>query len=284
MYRLLLLLLSSQCVAAHCVTCHATVRCCPLCHPSCRCAVLPIVLPSSSCVLGCGVLPVSPPPCCPLCVGPWCAAHVATAATLPVMSPLSGCVSGRGVLPASSPLPHCPLCRHRVCVRPQCATCVAATAVLPPACRAVVCCPRCHHHCAARRVTIEWLCVGPRCAARVAAAAALPVVSPSSGCVSGRGVLPASSPPPRCPLCHCQAVACSSVLLPALPPPPRCSSCRCWAIVCRVAVCRCSHCCRCSYCAAHHLTVGRLCVVLRCDPHHHHTACRVAVRWLCVVQ
>src|SRR5712675_1320492 len=68
MYRLLLLLLSSQCVAAHCVACHATVRCCPLCHPSRCCAVLPLMSPSSGCVLGCGVLPMLPPPCrCPLC-------------------------------------------------------------------------------------------------------------------------------------------------------------------------------------------------------------------------
>src|SRR5712672_2925422 len=140
MYRLLLLLLSSQCIAAHCVTCHATVRCCPSCHPSCHCAVLP------------------------------------------VMSPLSGCVLGRGVLPTSSPPPLCPLCRHRVRVRPQCATRVATTAVLPPACRAMVCCPRCHRRRTAHRVTIEWLCVGLWCAARVVAAAALPVVSPSSAC------------------------------------------------------------------------------------------------------
>src|SRR5712675_2226918 len=100
MYRLLLLLLSSQCVAAHCVTCHTTVRCCPLCHPSCRCAVLPVMSPSSGCVLGRGVLPaLPPPPCCPLRVGPWCAAHVATAAALPIVLPSSGCVLGCGVLP-----------------------------------------------------------------------------------------------------------------------------------------------------------------------------------------
>src|SRR5712671_1320477 len=90
MYRLLLLLLSSQCVAAHCVACHATVRCCPSCHPSCHCAVLPLVSPSSSCVLGHGVLPVLPPPCCPLRVGPWCVAHIAATA-LPIVSPLSAC-------------------------------------------------------------------------------------------------------------------------------------------------------------------------------------------------
>src|SRR5882672_536148 len=141
MYRLLLLLLSSQCIAAHCVTCHATVRCCPSCHPSCHCAVLPVMSPSSSCVLGRGVLPASPPP------------------------------------------PRCLSCRHRVRVRPQCATHVAATAVLPPACRAMVCCPRCHHRRAARRVAIEWLRVGLRCAAHIVAAAALPVVSLSGGCV-----------------------------------------------------------------------------------------------------
>src|SRR5882757_6368325 len=87
MYRLLLLLLSSQCIAAHCVTCHATVRCCPSCHPSCHCAVLPVMSPSSGCVLGRGVLPVSLPPCCPLRVGPWCVARIAAAAALPVVSP-----------------------------------------------------------------------------------------------------------------------------------------------------------------------------------------------------
>src|SRR5712671_4033820 len=91
MYRLLLLLLSSQCIAAHCVACHATMRCCPSCHPSRCCAVLPLMLPLSSCVLGCGVLPVSLPPCCPLCVGPWCVACIAAATALPIVSPLSVC-------------------------------------------------------------------------------------------------------------------------------------------------------------------------------------------------
>src|SRR5712671_2416 len=165
MYRLLLLLLSSQCIAAHCVTCHATVRCCPSCHPSCHCAVLPVMSPSSGCVWGRGVLPVSLPPCCPLRVGPWCVAHIAAAAALPVVSPSSACqatvcyprrrhhraapcVSGRGVLPTLPPPPCCPLCRHRVA-----------------ACRAAVCCP--HRRCrrSARRVAI--------------------------GCVSGSTVLPA---------------------------------------------------------------------------------------------
>src|SRR5712672_1792181 len=112
------------------------------------------------------------------------------------------CMLGHGVLPVLPPPPHCPSCRHRVCVRLQCATHVATTSVLPPACWAVVCCPCCHCRRAARRVAIKWLCVGPRCAAHVVAAAALPVVSPSSGCVLGRGVLPASSPPPHCPSCR----------------------------------------------------------------------------------
>src|SRR5712675_1640008 len=54
------------------------------------------------CMSGHSVLPASPPlPCCPLRVGPWCAAHVATAAALTIVSPSSGCVLGRGVLPAS---------------------------------------------------------------------------------------------------------------------------------------------------------------------------------------
>src|SRR5882757_7419994 len=133
MYRLLLLLLSSQCVAAHCVACHATVCCCPSCHPSRRCAVLPIVSLSSGCVLGRGVLPVLPPPCCPLHVRPWCVARIAAATALPVVSPSSACqatvcyprrhhrcaapcVSGCGVLPTLPPPPCCPSCRHRVAV------------------------------------------------------------------------------------------------------------------------------------------------------------------------
>src|SRR5712671_4083594 len=77
------------------------------------------------CVSGCSVLPTSPPPlCCPLHVGPWCAAHVATAAALPVVLPSSGCVLGCGVLPASLPPPRCPLCRCQV---------VACSSVLLPA-------------------------------------------------------------------------------------------------------------------------------------------------------
>src|SRR5712671_8240479 len=167
MYRLLLLLLSSQCVAAHCVACHATVRCCPSCHPSHRCAVLPLVLPSSGCVLGCGVLPVSPLPCCPLRVRPWCVAHIAAAATLPVVLPLSACqaavcyprrchrraapcVSGHGVLPALPPPLCCPSCRHQVA-----------------ACRAAVCCLRRRHHRAAHCVAVRRLhaavCCCPHC-------------------------------------------------------------------------------------------------------------------------
>src|SRR5712671_3026947 len=175
MYRLLLLLLSSQCVAAHCVACHATMCCCPLCHPSCRCAVLPLVSPLSGCMLGRGVLPVSLPPCCPLHVGLWCVAHIAAATALPVVSPSSACqatvcylhrrhrcaapcVLGHGVLPMLPPPLHCPSCRHRVA-----------------ACQAAVCCPcRCRRR-AAHCVAIE--------------------------CVSGRSVLPASPPPPCCPLC-----------------------------------------------------------------------------------
>src|SRR5712675_638366 len=149
MYRLLLLLLSSQCVAAHCVTCHATVRCCPLCHPSRRCAVLPVVLPSSGCVLGCGVLPVLPPPCCPLRVRPWCVAHITAATALPIVSPLSAwqaavcyprcchpraapCVSGRGVLPMLPPPPPCCLlCR---CQAVACSSVLLPTSPPPPCC------------------------------------------------------------------------------------------------------------------------------------------------------
>src|SRR5712671_6398357 len=151
MYRLLLLLLSSQCVAAHCVACHATVCCCPSCHLSCHCV------------------------CCPSCChrAAACGAVVCCPCRCPHAAP---CVLGRGVLPTSPPPPRCPSCRHRVRVRPQGATHVAATTVLPPACRAVVCCPRCHRRRAAHCVAIEWLHVGPRCAARIVAAAALPVV------------------------------------------------------------------------------------------------------------
>jgi len=294
------------CAAAPRVTPRAAVQCCPSCHH--RAAACWAVV------------------CCP------CRRRHA-----------APCVLGRGVLPTSLPPLRCPSCRHRVCVRPQCATRIAATAVLPPACRAVVCCLCCHHRCTARRIAIEWLRVGLWCAAHVAAAmlppacravvccpyrrcrraarrvaiecvsgcsvlptlppplccplrvglwcaariattAVLPVVSPLSGCMSGHGVLPTSSLPPRCPLCRCQAVVCSSVLLPASPPPPRCFSCRCWAIACCAAVCHYLRCCCCSRCAACHLTVRQLCVVPWCDLHHHHTARRVTVGWLCVVQ
>src|SRR5712671_3418305 len=133
------------CAAAPRVTPRAAVQCCPsCCHRAAACWAMV---------------------CCPCCCH-----HAAP------------CVSGRGVLPASPP-PHCLSCRHQVRVRPQCATHLAATAVLPPACRAVVCCPRCHRHCAAHCVAIEWLHVRPRCAAHVVAAAALPIVSLSGGCV-----------------------------------------------------------------------------------------------------
>src|SRR5712675_863433 len=93
------------------------------------------------------------------------------------------CMLGHGVLPVLPPPPHCPSCRHRVCVRLQCATHVATTAVLPSACWAMVCCPCCHCRRAARRVAIKWLCVGLWCAACVVAAATLPIVSLSGGCV-----------------------------------------------------------------------------------------------------
>src|SRR5712671_5334641 len=225
MYRLLLLLLSSQCVAAHCVTCHATVRCCPSCHPSRRCAVLPLVSPSSGCMLGRGVLPVSLPP------------------------------------------PRCLSCRHRVRVRLQCATHVTATAVLPPACWAAVCCPRCHRRRAARCVAIKWLCVGPWCAARVVTAAVLPIVLLSGGCVQqcaaahittaaallfvslsgdcmscGSVLLLALLPlqPLRCSSSRCRAIVCCAAVRPVSP--PHCLSCRCRVAVCCAAMCCCPHC------------------------------------------
>jgi len=252
--------------------------CCHCCH-------------AAPCMSGHGVLPASPPPPrCPLHVGPWCAAHVTAAAALPIVLPLSACwamvcclhcychhaapcMLGHGVLPASLLLPHCPL--H---VGPWCAACITAAAALPvvsplSVCQAAVCCLCRHHHHTAHCVAIECvsgygvlpmsplplccpLSVRLWCAAHVATAVMLPIVSPSSGCMSGCGVLPVLSPPPCCLSCCCQVVACNSVLLPTLPPLPCCSSCHWWAIVCCVAVCCCPHCCHCSHCAACHLTVG----------------------------
>src|SRR5712672_699560 len=143
MYRLLLLLLSSQCVAAHCVACHATVRCCPSCHPLRRCAVLPVVSPLSGCVLGRGVLPMSLPPCCPLRVGPWCVARIAAAATLPVVSPSSACQATVCYPRRRRRRAACCVAIEWLCVGPRCAAHIVTAAALPvvspsSACQATV--------------------------------------------------------------------------------------------------------------------------------------------------